>query len=272
MSEELSMRMQRYVREKLDGELYGLKIKRERDRSAVCEDQLARGFGLILDPLDTRFDEIEVEHFKAKLQICLDAWFEAYEAIGNGLVPDERIWKALNSFKQQSLDGQKMSLLQTASGIANRNSAPGIARANALGQELERSAHAFMKVLHCEIEMRRNMKRNATNEAQTNNYFTQINIGNATNNAMGPSPTILVGEQSVFNQIEMTIESEVQDGRQKAAIRDILEALRRSPNKSSFLETVSRFMGMVANCASIAPHVPEWMQKLHTYAEGFFRN
>jgi len=113
-----------------------------------------------LDPLDTRFDEIEAEHFKAMLQIYLEAWFEAYEV--KGLTPDERIWKALSSFKQQSIDGRKMSLRQTATGRANRtgrNSAQGVARADALGQKLERSAHAFMKILRCEIDTRKAMER-----------------------------------------------------------------------------------------------------------------
>jgi len=115
---------------------------------------------LILDPLDTRFDEIEVEHFKAELRTYLDAWLEAYEI--KGMAPDERIWKELGSFKQQSIDGLNMSLRQTATGRANRagrNSAPGIARADALGQKLERSAHAYMKILHCEIEARKAMER-----------------------------------------------------------------------------------------------------------------
>src|SRR5271157_1505913 len=160
MTDAMWNELKHYSRNKFYGQMDALGAKREKDRSAVGEDQLARGFGLILDPLDTRFDEIEVEYFKSKLRIYLVSWLEAYEV--KGLTPDERIWKELGSFKQQSMDGLKMSLRQTATGRANRtgrNSAQGIARADALGQKLERSAHAFMKILHCEIEARKALER-----------------------------------------------------------------------------------------------------------------
>jgi len=160
LADELWKWLQRYVRDKFNGELDALRKKREKDRSALSEDRLARGFGLILDPLDPQFDEVEVEHFKAELQVYMEAWLEAYKV--KGLTPDDRIWKELGSFKQQTLDARTMSLRQTATGRANRagrNSAPGIARAEALGQELGRSSHAFMKLLHCEFEKRKNMKQ-----------------------------------------------------------------------------------------------------------------
>lgn len=160
MSEERWRQAQRYSRNKCNGEIEALRKKRDKARNALNEERQARGLALILDPLDSRFDEIEVEHFKAVLRICLAAWFEAYEV--KGLTPDERIWKELCSFKEQTLGGRKMSFLQTAMGRANRtgrNSAHGVARAVALGQELERSLHSFMKILHCEVEARIAMKR-----------------------------------------------------------------------------------------------------------------
>ncbi|MGB7548683.1 MAG: hypothetical protein WBM14_13105, partial [Terracidiphilus sp.] len=87
--------LQHYSRNKFNGELDALSKTREKARNALSEDRLAHGFGLILDPSDSRFDEIEVEHFKAMLRIYLDAWLKAYEV--KGLTPDDRIWKELCS-------------------------------------------------------------------------------------------------------------------------------------------------------------------------------
>lgn len=145
-----------YARDRFRGMLDVLVSKRIQDRNALAEDQLARGNGLLLDPLDPRFDNIEVESERAELMALAAAWLEAYDVYR--LVPDDRLWRELCSAKEQSLAGKAMSLRQTATGRANRtgiNSAPGIARAEALSENLQRAAHALLKLIHCEIEAKK---------------------------------------------------------------------------------------------------------------------
>jgi len=269
MNDEQWKQLQHYSRNHFYGTLDALRAKKEKDRSALSKDQLAHGFGLILDPLDSRFDEIEVEHFKAELRAYMNGWLEAYEV--KRLVPDERTWKELCSFQQQSLGARKMSLCQTASGRANRtgiNPAPGIARAEALGQELERSSHAFMKLLHCEIEKRKNMKPNASDGAQIVNNLTIH--GNATNVAMGQSATIHVSISNLIETIEAEIGSRLQDCQEKTELGEILETLRHSQDKPSFLERVNKFVGTAKNCGELVLLIPKWAQDLHNYAQAHF--
>jgi hypothetical protein len=149
-----------YARNRFRADFDTLQSKREGDRNELAGEELARGFGLILDPLDPRFDRIEIEHRKAVLAAQASAWFEAYNV--HRLVPDDRLWQELCRFREDSLAATAMSLRQTATGRANRmgmNSAPGIARADALARKLRRSAHEFLKSIRCKITARQQESR-----------------------------------------------------------------------------------------------------------------
>ncbi len=129
---------------------------------ALMDSLAANGHGLILDPLDPRFDQIEVSFCEAVLRGKADALFEAYDMYD--VAPDDAIWEELNKHKEDLVTARQGSLKQEAIGRAVRtglNTAPGIARAQALGQEIERSTHAVMKSLACEIEKKKHARKKA---------------------------------------------------------------------------------------------------------------
>ena len=82
-------------------------------------------------------------------------WFEAYYAYD--VAPDDAIWVELHKHQQESCgrSGAAGFPRQEAISRAVRtglNTAPGIARAEALGRKIERSTHALLKSFACEIE------------------------------------------------------------------------------------------------------------------------
>lgn len=153
-------RIELFVRRRLYSATHLIKKEREAARVALKESLAARGHGLILDPLDPRFDQIEVSYCEAVLCATADAWLEAYDVYD--VPPDDTIWEELNKHKQSLVAGRRGSLKQEATGRAVRmglNTAPGIARAEALGREIERSTHAAMKALACEIEKKKQARK-----------------------------------------------------------------------------------------------------------------
>jgi hypothetical protein len=124
------------------------------------EELAARGFGLLIDPNDSRFDQIKIDFLRAALVARLDALFEAYEVYG--LPVDGYICRHLASYRQQTVDGTRSALISQAGSRARRtgkNPAPAIARARALGQEIERSTHTCLKSLMCDIEKRKHLPK-----------------------------------------------------------------------------------------------------------------
>jgi hypothetical protein len=154
-------RIELFVRRRLYSATHLIKRERRAARVALKESLAALGHGLILDPLDPRFDQIEVSYCEAVLRAAAGAWLEAYDVYD--VAPDDAIWKELNKHEQSLVAGRKGSLKQEAMGRAVRtglNTAQGIARAQALGQEIERSTHAVMKSLACEIEKKKQARKN----------------------------------------------------------------------------------------------------------------
>jgi hypothetical protein len=248
-------------------------IEREREttRDAVRSDLAARGFGFALDPFDPRFDQAEISYCKAVLRAKADALFEAYEVYG--LAPDDWIRKELNSHQQQLLAARRNSLRQEAVGRAvrtGRNSAPGLARAEALGREIERSTHAFLKALDCEIEKRKHMPKNE-NESRITNHFHQNVYGNHGMVAQGESITITnVPVNNVLTTIRETIEHSLPSGRETAQLLETLESLKSAKDKSCFLERSSRLLGLATNCVALAPHIATWSDWLRNLVKAQF--
>jgi hypothetical protein len=136
--------------------MYSIRKERDAARIALRDSLAAGGQALISDPLDFRFDHIELSYCEAVLRAKADALFEAYDVYH--VAPDDAIFGELNKHKQELVAGRTSALRQEAMGRAvrtGRNSAPGIARAVALGQEIERSTHALLQSLACEIEKRK---------------------------------------------------------------------------------------------------------------------
>jgi hypothetical protein len=127
-----------------------------------------------------------------------------------------------------------------------------------------------MKLLRCEIEKRKNMKPNASDGARIVNNLTIH--GNATNVAMGQSATIHVSVSNVIETIEAEIGSRLQDCQEKTELCEILETMRHSQDKPSFIERVNRFVGTAKNCGELALLIPKWTQDLHNFAQAIFKH
>jgi hypothetical protein len=187
--------VQTFVRRRFFSAMDAIGKEREATRDAVRTDLAARGFGFALDPLDPRFDQAEIGYCKSVLRAKADALFEAYEVYG--LAPDDWIWNELNSHQQQLLVARRNSLKQEATGRAvrtGRNSAPSLARAEALGREIERSTHAFLKSLACEIEKRKHMRKTETLRPLVQNTFYGP-VGNVAQNSEHFNQTARLGIQ-----------------------------------------------------------------------------
>jgi hypothetical protein len=174
-----------FVRRRFDSASALLRAEQEAKTNTLKEDLGNRGFGFALDPLDSRFDDIEIWHCNAVLQAKADALFEAY--IVYGLPVDGLIMRELHSHQRQMVDARKSGLKSAAAGRAlrtGRNPAPGIARAEELGRKIERSTHAALKGLACEVEKRRHMSEEVPNGGSgpnvTINQNNQNFIGNPT--------------------------------------------------------------------------------------------
>ena len=167
-----------FVRQRFDSASAPLRAEQEAKTNTLKEDLGNRGFGFALDPLDSRFDDIQIWHCNAVLQAKADALFEAYGVYG--LPVDDLIMKELHSHQRQMVGARKSGLKSTATSRALRtgqNTAHGIARAEELGRKIERSTHAYMKSLACEVEKRRQMPKEMPKEASGPNVtFNQQNI------------------------------------------------------------------------------------------------
>ncbi len=153
-------RIEVFVRRRFDSAMDLITREREAARIALKDSLLASGYGLILNPLDPRFDQIEVSYCEAVLRTKADALFEAYDVYD--VAPDDAIWEELNKHKQDLVAARRSALKQEVISRAvrsGRNQAPGIARAESLGREIERSTHALMKSFACEIEKRKQMAK-----------------------------------------------------------------------------------------------------------------
>ena len=153
-------RIEAFVRGRFFSAMDLIAREREAARIALKDSLAASGHGLILNPLDPRFDQIEVSYCEAVLRTKADALFEAYDVYD--VAPDDAIWEELNKHKQDLVAARRSALKQEVISRAvrsGRNQAPGIARAEALGREIERSTHALMKSFACEIEKRKQMAK-----------------------------------------------------------------------------------------------------------------
>jgi hypothetical protein len=177
LADDARNKVQIFVRDRLQAARDLLEVEQQARTNALKEDLGNRGFGFALDPLDPRFDDIAIWHCNALLQAEADALFEAYGVYG--LPIDDLIMKELSSHRRQLVDARKGSLIAAATGRALRrgqNSTPGIARAEALGRKIERSTHAALKGLACEVEKRRNMRKEMPKESSGPNLtFNQNN-------------------------------------------------------------------------------------------------
>jgi hypothetical protein len=155
---DLRRKIDIFVRRRVDSAMDLITREREAATAALKESLAARGHGLIFDPLDPRFDQIQLSWCEAMLRAKANALFEAYEVYD--VAPDDAIWKELNRHKSDLELARGQALKQTAIGIARRtgrNTAPGIARAESLGRQIARSTHALLKSFACEIEKRKQM-------------------------------------------------------------------------------------------------------------------
>ena len=147
-----------FVRRRFDSMMDLIQRERDAATSALKESLAARGQGVIFDPLDSRFDQIELSYCEAVLRAKADALFEANEVYD--VEPDDAIWKELNRHKSDLVAARRQALQQTAVSRAvrtGRNTAPGVARAESLGRQIERSMHALLKSFSCEIEKKKQM-------------------------------------------------------------------------------------------------------------------
>jgi hypothetical protein len=176
-ADDVGNKVQIFVRDHLQAARGLLGVEQEARTNALKEDLGKRGFGFALDLLDPRFDDIEIWHCNAVLRAKADALFEAYQVYC--LPVDDQIMKELNSHQRQMVDSRKGSLMAAATGRALRtgkNTAPGIARAEELGRKIERSTHAALKGIACEVEKRRHMLKEISNEGSGPNItFNQNN-------------------------------------------------------------------------------------------------
>jgi hypothetical protein len=233
-------------------------------KTTSMKEQLGQQeFGYALDPQDPRFDEIEVCYCNAVLQARADALLDAYSTYGLEL--DDNIMRDLGSARQQMVDATKNSLLAAAALRAARrgtNSAPLLARARALGQEIERRTHAHLKGIACDVEMRRCMPKEESKSSTTKNY-TLNNYGTAHTVAQGETVTVITHEaSSVLNAIQTTIEGSTADSETKSALLAAVEAIRHAKDKPSLLDRTNKLIGLVNACAALAHHAPAWYHAL----------
>jgi hypothetical protein len=233
-------------------------------RSKVSTDLAARGIGFAVNPLDSRFDEVEVSHCKAVLRAKADAFLEAYRVYD--LTPDNAILEELCSHQRQLVDARRNSLRGEAGMRAartGRNPAPDVARAEALAQKIERSTHAFLGSLACEIEKGRHMQEER--RGPTNILNVTGNIINS-NVAQGHSATIINETVDVFATIQESIQNSPSSQQEKAALLAALESLQHTTDKPSFLKKSQQFVGLVASCVQLAPHIATWGEQLANFA------
>lgn len=177
-------RIEVFVRRRLYSAMHLIAREREAARIALKDSLAAGGHGLIFDPLDPRFDQFEVSYCEAVLRAKADALFEAHDVYD--VAPDDAIWGELNKHRQGLVAARRGALKQEAIGRAVRtglNTAPGIARAKALGQEIERSTHAVMKSLACDLEKRKQVRKKADSLPIGNVEGSKIHPTSAPNSA-----------------------------------------------------------------------------------------
>jgi hypothetical protein len=177
MANDTRSKIQVYVRNHFQSAMASLGADQIAKTNALKLDLAARGCGLALDPLDPRFDDIETAHCDAVLQAKATALFEAYEVYG--LPIDDLIMKELNSHQRQLVDARTNGLKATATGRAlrtGRDTGPDTARAAELGRKIERSTHAALKKLSCEVEKRRQMPTK-TGKEENGPTFNQNIVG-----------------------------------------------------------------------------------------------
>lgn len=267
MQTDVRGRVETFVRRRFASAMQSLREERGAMRSMVSTDLAARGFGFALNPLDPRFDEVEVGHCKAVLRAKADALFEAYEVYG--LKPDDFIWEELNTHQQQLVHARKNSLRAEAGGRAartGRNPAPDLARAEALGDKIERSTHAFLKSFACEIEKRKHMPK----EPRESSNFLNI-TGNDNNVTVAQGGSVITSERlDVLATIQASIQNMRSSQEEKTAFIGELESLRKATDKPSFLERTRTFLALAASCVQLAPHIESWRQNLENLARTHF--
>jgi hypothetical protein len=264
MQNDIDHKIEQFVRPHFHGSMDTLRQQRDVQRLAISADLAARGHGVALNPLDPRFDDVEVAHCNAVLQAKACALFEAYEVYG--MTPDH-LWQELNSHHRQLVDAAKHSLQAQAGMRAARrgeNASTDVARAEELGRKIERSSHATMKSLACQVEKRKHMLK-SENGQHIN--FTQNVYGDADSVAQGHSVTVAVtARHNIFNSIGDAINDNVHDSQERAALLAALGSLEQTKDKPSFLERINGLTSLANNCVQLAPHVPTWFAALHLYA------
>jgi hypothetical protein len=231
-ADEVRGKVRIFVRQRFDSAMALLRAEQEAKTNALKEDLGNRGLGFALDPLDPRFDDIEVTHCNAVLQAKADALLDAYEVYG--LPIDDLIMKDLNSHQRQLVDASTGSIKATATSRALRtgkNTAPGIARAEALGREIERSTHAYLKSLACEVEKRRQMSTETPKERSE------------------PSIT--------FHQNNQTIIGNPKHVAQVTQDHSGSFSNAEAEGNGKLLITVTIFAGLVAGIGGIVDHIPQ---------------
>ena len=114
----------------------------------------------MIDPNDSRFDQIKIDFLRADLVARLDALLEAYDVYG--LPVDDHIWQSLTSYRVQMVGGMRnLTQISGRNEIAasRKNPAPATARAESLGMKIERATHTHLKSLACEIEKRKHLHK-----------------------------------------------------------------------------------------------------------------
>jgi DNA-binding Xre family transcriptional regulator len=245
---DMRRKIEVFVRRRLYAATHLIRKEREAARVALKESLAARGHGLILDPLDPRFDQFEVSYCEAVLRATADAWLEAYDVYD--VAPDDAIWAELNKHKQSLVAARKGSLKQEAIGRAvrtGRNTAPGIARAEALGQEIERSTHALMKSLACEIEKRMMARKKGDSSLLSSVKGTNVHPKSAPNSASpirSARMSSTVHSQVAVRRIEAFMEAK---GLRQTEFARRANTTERTIRKIRKTATISR--GMLADIA-----------------------
>jgi hypothetical protein len=160
MQTDFLSKVERFVTWRHESAQAVLNDERDAKITAISEDLGARGFGYVLDPNDSRFDQVKLDYYKAVLLARADALFEAYEVYG--LPVDDYIWQQLNRYKASFVAATKGAIRHQAGSRATRtgrNPAQALARAESLGMKIERSTHTYMKSLFCDIEKRKHLPK-----------------------------------------------------------------------------------------------------------------
>jgi len=256
-----------FVRNRFYSDMATLRDDRDKQRLAVSADLAARGYGVALNPLDTHFDDLEVAHCNAVLRAKAAALFEVY-----GRSPDEHLLQQLHRQHSDLVAGRKNSLKGEAGMRALRrgeNASTNVARAEAVGRKIERSTHATMKALICEVEKRKHMRTTETGQHIT---FEQNVYAPADSVAQGHSVTVAVHKtDSIFNSIATTITDNVQDSREKAALLASVGSVKEAKDKPTFLQRTSSLINLANGCVQLAHHVPSWFDALRQHADQLFK-